>query len=602
MAMIQKILLVDDIPENLFSLESILEEEGREFLKAASGEEALKILLKTNDIDLILLDVQMPGMDGFETAQLIRGSKKTRHIPIIFVTAISKEQKNIFKGYEAGAVDYMFKPLEPTIVQSKVKIFLELAAQRRMLQQQNTELIAAKRNTDNIFENVEQGIFLIGQDLIIKPQYSRSLSQMLSQDDLKGRNLLELLKSGLDEKLKQSIEDYLHLLFNEDIDEKDLVELNPLWEMPFKPQNAQDTKYLSFKFKRIYIDDELAELIVTVSDHTQRVTLKSQLQKVEAQSQRNLELVKILDMEPSLVREFLEQTDQDLKKAGQLIKEKDRSPETVEYIYRIIHSIKGNASLLGMKLIADKTHRIEEIVLSLDIQPTALDDRTEELQKMFKELFQILNELHQLIDKMKHFQKYFDRKSGYEGNILIKAFSNLLENLGREYGRSFRFDYKEFDISLIPEGKLLLIKDIMIQLFRNAAIHSYQSPEERKKLGKPAEITMSLATKKENGNLKIVFEDDGRGLQYEKIKQKAIETKKITPEEIEKMDKTRIGELIFHSGITTAGKADLTAGRGVGMNVIKSKLEEAQGKIEIESEEGKFCRFKITLPLNRELN
>ncbi len=496
----------------------------------------------------------------------------------------------------------MFKPLEPTIVQSKVKIFLELAAQRRMLQQQNIELIAAKRNTDNIFENVEQGIFLIGQDLAIKPQYSRSLSEMLSEENLVGRNLLEILKSGLDNNLKQSVEDYLQLLFNEEIDEHNLLELNPLWEMPYKIQASDEIKYLSFKFKRIYIDDELAELIVTVSDHTQRVTLRSQLHKVEAQSLRNLELVKILDMEPSLVREFLYQTDQDLKKASQLMRDKNRTPETVEYIYRIIHSIKGNASLLGMDLIADKTHHIEEIILSLDIQPTALDDRMEELQGMFKELFQILNEIHQLIDKMKHFQKYFDRKSGYEGGILLKAFSNLIENLGREYNRRFNFDYKEFDISLIPDGKLLLIKDVMIQLFRNAAIHSYQPSEERKKQGKPEEVTLSLSARKENGYLRITFEDDGRGLQYEKIKKRALESKKVTPAQLQKMDKSQIAEMIFLNGITTAGKADLTAGRGVGMNVIKSKLKEAQGNIEVESEEGEFCRFKITLPLKPELN
>ena len=90
----QQVLLVDDRPENLLSLESTLENENLIFLKAESGEEALKILLK-EDVSLILLDVQMPGMDGFEAASLIRGKQKTRHIPIIFVTAISKEQKHI---------------------------------------------------------------------------------------------------------------------------------------------------------------------------------------------------------------------------------------------------------------------------------------------------------------------------------------------------------------------------------------------------------------------------------------------------------------------------------------------------------------------------
>ena len=122
---LQRILLVDDRPENLIVLENIIDFPGVELVKAFSGEVALRLLLKI-DVALILLDVQMPGMDGFETATILRGSPNTKHIPIIFITAISKEEKHIFKGYEAGAVDYMFKPVDPDILKNKVKVFLEL--------------------------------------------------------------------------------------------------------------------------------------------------------------------------------------------------------------------------------------------------------------------------------------------------------------------------------------------------------------------------------------------------------------------------------------------------------------------------------------------
>ena len=130
---IQKILLVDDQPANLVSLEAILEADGRELIKANSGPEGLKALLK-EDISLVLLDVQMPGMDGFEMAELMRARKDTQSIPIIFVTAISKEKQYVFKGYQVGAVDYLFKPLDPVILQSKVNFFLQLDRQRRELQ------------------------------------------------------------------------------------------------------------------------------------------------------------------------------------------------------------------------------------------------------------------------------------------------------------------------------------------------------------------------------------------------------------------------------------------------------------------------------------
>ena len=130
----QNILVVDDHRENLIAMEALLEAEDRNLVMAGSGNEALALALK-HDFALVLLDVQMPEMDGFEVAQLMRQNRKTRHIPIIFVTAISKEQKYVFEGYRHGAVDYLFKPVDEQILDAKVNVFMELDRQRRKLQQ-----------------------------------------------------------------------------------------------------------------------------------------------------------------------------------------------------------------------------------------------------------------------------------------------------------------------------------------------------------------------------------------------------------------------------------------------------------------------------------
>jgi len=127
------ILLVDDRPENLLSLEELLSHQGYELVKATSGNQALQLTLK-RDFALVLLDVQMPEMDGFETAELMRANPKTRHIPIIFVTAGMRDLQFQFKGYDAGAVDYLAKPIEPLFLQSKVRIFAELYRQRREIE------------------------------------------------------------------------------------------------------------------------------------------------------------------------------------------------------------------------------------------------------------------------------------------------------------------------------------------------------------------------------------------------------------------------------------------------------------------------------------
>ncbi|MCX7171676.1 MAG: PAS domain S-box protein, partial [Proteobacteria bacterium] len=133
------LLLVDDYPENLVALEAVLENPDIELVKVTSGNAALRCTLK-QDFALVLLDVQMPDMDGFETAELMRSNPRTRHLPIIFVTAGMKDVQLQFKGYELGAVDYLIKPFEPHILQSKVKVFCELYRQRRELEANQRQL------------------------------------------------------------------------------------------------------------------------------------------------------------------------------------------------------------------------------------------------------------------------------------------------------------------------------------------------------------------------------------------------------------------------------------------------------------------------------
>ena len=139
-----EILIVDDRPENLLALEAILEPLGQRLVRALSGDEALRLLL-SHDFAMILLDVQMPGINGFETARLIKSRERTKYIPIIFLTAISKDEEYIFEGYSVGAVDYMAKPFQPDILRSKVNVFVDLFQKQRQLAAQQELLAQSQR-------------------------------------------------------------------------------------------------------------------------------------------------------------------------------------------------------------------------------------------------------------------------------------------------------------------------------------------------------------------------------------------------------------------------------------------------------------------------
>jgi signal transduction histidine kinase len=179
------ILLVDDRPENLTALEALLGDMEIETARALSGNEALRLTLK-QDFALVLLDVQMPAMDGFETAELMRSNPKTRHLPIIFVTAGMKEVKYQFKGYDAGAVDYLAKPIEPVILRSKVRVFRDLYLQRRELEdhRQHLQSLVDQRTAElsKAAQELEQRVITRTEELQLANQQLEAFAYSVSHD------------------------------------------------------------------------------------------------------------------------------------------------------------------------------------------------------------------------------------------------------------------------------------------------------------------------------------------------------------------------------------------------------------------------------------
>ncbi len=167
-----KILIVDDLPQNLISMEALLQAPDRNIIQAASGNEALELILD-HDFALILLDVQMPDMDGFETAELIRKRNHSKHIPIIFVTASNKKQQHLFRGYDTGAVDYLFKPVNTQVLEAKINLFLELYKQRMALEQTSRELKETVENLKEANKKLQEQ-----QDATIEQERLKTLLQM----------------------------------------------------------------------------------------------------------------------------------------------------------------------------------------------------------------------------------------------------------------------------------------------------------------------------------------------------------------------------------------------------------------------------------------
>lgn len=199
-----RFLLVDDLDENLLALSALLQRDDIELLQARSGMEALEHMLQY-DVALAFIDVQMPGMDGFELAELIRGSERTRHVPLIFVTAGMRDEHRMFKGYDTGAVDFLYKPIEPHIVRNKAEVFFQLFRQKQQL------ALELRERTETLRLN-EMFVAMLGHDLrnplgvILN---GAALMQCSRREDVVEKVTGQILASG--KRMARLIDDMLDL-------------------------------------------------------------------------------------------------------------------------------------------------------------------------------------------------------------------------------------------------------------------------------------------------------------------------------------------------------------------------------------------------------
>ena len=201
-----KVLAVDDLPENLVALEALLRPQHIQLHKAISGTEALEHMLST-DFAVALLDVQMPGMDGFELAELMRGSERTRQIPIIFLTAGAWNRDRVFRGYESGAVDFLVKPVDPHILRSKVAVFVELYRQKKVLQETARQLLIAKQDAETANASKSQFLANMSHEIRTPMTAIMGFTELLAGEEANEKNRAEFIK-----RIRSNGDHLLHLI------------------------------------------------------------------------------------------------------------------------------------------------------------------------------------------------------------------------------------------------------------------------------------------------------------------------------------------------------------------------------------------------------
>lgn len=473
------------------------------------------------------------------------------------------------------------------------------------LNQKTVALEAAKQETDDILLNVKEGLFLMNKEYKLGSQYAQIMQTIFERKDIANQNFFHLLKGQVEEAVFRTTKRYFNLMFKEEMDEDMLDALNPLGEVKVLFNGGKRYKYLSFEFSRIKSREAgTIELMATVRDITEQILLEEKLKESEERTKKEMNwMLSILHVEPNMLQDFIEGVQRELDRVDSLLDFNHRGndyKELLKKVFSSMHLIKGNASLLALEFFADQAHQFEDQIAEIQKKPKINTDDIRLLNDKLIAMRNSLGEVHNLLDRIGKIHQQMRPKRSYEGKLLLQSLNNLVNQLCKESGKKVVLKQDTFNVNQVPHQYWLMLKDILVQLVKNSVSHGIEEIEERKQSGKPEAGVIQLVSARKKDKFELVFSDDGRGLQLEKLKEKALASERWDAVEIDDWDADKLTSLIFESGISTADDVDMISGRGVGMDGVRDRIESHKGKILIDSKSGSYTRFHITLPLPTE--
>jgi PAS domain S-box-containing protein len=546
------ILIVDDRRENLIALEAILEPLGQRLVQAHSGEEALRKLLR-HEIAVVLLDVQMPGMNGFETAQLIKSRERTRYIPIIFLTAINKEEDYVFRGYQVGAVDYISKPFQPDVLRAKVAVFVDLHLKQKRLAEQESmlregelrtlelrhmrELLESETRFREIVSTAMDAIVIFDENEKITI-FNGAAERMFNcaAADATGRPVTEFVKGF------QSPDSLREICANARKARADASHAST-WTTTEHVASLTGARESGDEFPieasiSCFEGRDGQQYTLIVRDISERIRQEEELRQQADVLERTM-------TELQMVNEELSSRQEDLERA---MTARSRFYASMSHELRTpINAVLGYSTLL-----------LENIYGPLNEKQTEGIQRT---QRAAKHLLELVNDV---LDLSKIEAGKIDlRLQPVMFPSIVEELFVTVRPLADKYGTKLTLDYDEKNATTIVSDPRR-VRQILLNLLSNAI-----------KFGGPKPIQVRVE-KREDDGVSIAVIDQGEG---------------IPPEDQER---------IFHEFVQL-GKTQLQEGTGLGLPISKRLAQLLDGSLTLESEVGKGSTFRLTLPANAEL-
>jgi PAS domain S-box-containing protein len=538
------ILIVDDRAENLLALEAILEPLGQRLVRAKSGEAALRQLL-TRDFACILLDVQMPGLNGFETAELIKSRERSKHTPIIFLTAISKEEEYVFRGYLVGAVDYMFKPFQPTVLRSKVQVFVDLYLQRKRIAEQEQRV----RDLERQELELQHANELLQSEARFREIVSSAMDAIVVFDE---GGIVTMVNGAAERMFRLNADDAIQQpvtrLFPAEDGERAVAALREAADGQRSVAEAREGVPNSHAItgrrstgEHFPIEASISRLD-TAAGHTYTLIVRDISERVaqEAALRQQAESLANSARDLQSLNEELHRRQMDLERA---MTARSRFYASMSHELRTpINAVLGYSTLL-----------LERIYGPLNDKQAEGIERT---QKAARHLLELVNDV---LDLSKIEAGKIDlRLQPVEFPSLLDDLFVTVRPLADEHGSSLTLDYQPAEpIKIVSDPRRL--RQIMLNLLSNAI-----------KFGRGRPITVSCQAEPDNG-ICVAVVDRGDG---------------ISPEDQER---------IFHEFVQL-GKNQLQDGTGLGLPISRRLAELLSGSLTVSSKLGEGSTFSLKLP------
>lgn len=462
---------------------------------------------------------------------------------------------------------------------------------------------AARKEIVQILDTVHEGLFLMTRDGQIGGQRSASLDTLFGQPLQPSENFRELLRTLVSPEEFETARQYIDLLFNDKIKASLMEQLNPLHEVEVTaPQSPQSRpRYLNFEFEQVRETGKVSALLVAVFDVSERVRLARALVNAEQRAKTEIDLLLgILGQEPNLLTSFVANAEQRLEGINadlRAVRSDARAyAELVERVFRAIHGLKGEALTLNLETVTREAHVCENGLTTLRARNDLSGDDFIPVAVAVNAIGEQIARVKSVLAKMRQFAGHDESPTAGGLAPMLRQIEGLAQRMAGDLNKRVRFETSVPGPTTLPRGFDRFFQEAVPQLVRNAVVHGIEPVEERLRAGKPAEGTVRVEIRPQgNGALNLVVRDDGRGICVPELRKRLVEAGHKRAEEVERMSDQQIIGTLFQAGISTAGRVDEHAGRGVGLNLVSELATGIGAQLHIASSTGAFTEFTVSM-------